>query len=242
MPIERTAELPVTASVSDRRGRVQLRSVAGFLADVAGDHAVELGFGREDLGEDRTWMLSRLRIEADRWPRFGERIRVRSWPSGMHGLFALRDFELLDGNGKRWGLATTSWMVVDLKLRRPGRIPESLRGYKDQCPPSVLKGFVKLKRPATNLPKSPSPSAPMPVRWIDADLNGHANLACYVGWAVEAHDHAFLDAHEPAQLHMEFRAEAQPGDRVISVTDGVTQSLLRERDDTELARLRLEWR
>ena len=53
---------------------------------------------------------------------------------------------------------------------------------------------------------------------------------------------AFLDAHEPAQLHMEFRAEAQPGDVVFSTTDGVTQSIVREEDGAELARVQLEWR
>ena len=101
----------------------------------------------------------------------------------------------------------------------------------------VVDGFKKLKRP-----QDAEKSEPMAVRWIDADMNGHANLACYVGWAVEAHDHAFLDSHEPAQLHMEFRAETKPGERVISVTDGVTQSLIRESDGAELARLRMEWR
>jgi medium-chain acyl-[acyl-carrier-protein] hydrolase len=237
MAIERTAELLVSASVSDRQGRVQLRSVARFLADVAGDHAVELGLGRAELGDSRAWMLSRLRIETDRWPRFGEVIRVRTWPSGMHGMFALRDFELLDGAGERWGLAKTSWMVVDLELRRPARIPETLGQFEGLCPPPVLDGFKKLKRP-----QDAERSEPMAVRWIDADMNGHANLACYVGWAVEAHDHAFLDSHEPAQLHMEFRAETRPGERVISVTDGVTQSLIRESDGAELARLRMEWR
>jgi len=204
---------------------------------VAGDHATELGFGRDGLGENRTWMLSRLRIETERWPRFGEVIRVRTWPSGMHGLFALRDFELLDGAGKRWGVAKTSWMVVDLELRRPARIPDSLRLLASQCPASILDGFHKLKRP-----KSAAKSEPIAVRWIDADMNGHANLACYVGWAVEAHDHAFLDSHEPAALHMEFRAETRPGEYVTSVTDGVTQSLLRDSDGAELARLRLVWR
>jgi len=237
MDIVRTAELIVSASVSDRQGRVQLRSVASFLADVAGDHAVELGFGRDELRENRTWMLSRLRIETTRWPRFGEVIRVRSWPSGMHGLFALRDFELLDGAGERWGVAKTSWMVVDLELRRPARIPDTLGYLAGQCPPPVLDGFQKLKRP-----RSATGTEPIPVRWIDADMNGHANLACYVGWAVEAHDHAFLDSHEPVALHMEFRAEAQPGDMVSSVMEGVTQSLLRKSDGAELARLRLEWR
>ena len=236
--LSKVQDFIVTAAVSDRHARSHWRGLTGFLAEVTADHANELGFGRNALGDGKTWMLSRLRVETDRWPRLGDVVRIRSWPVGLKGPFAIRDYELLDPNGEPWGLASSAWMAIDMERRRPIRIPREIFNFEQpDLPPPVMDGFRKMPRV-----KETSRSERTRVRWTDADMNGHANLGCYVGWAVDAHDHAFLDAHEPAQLHMEFRAEAQPGDVVHSATDGVTQSIVREEDGAELARVQLEWR
>ena len=52
--------------------RLNLYSLFNYLQDIASDHAVKLGFGRDDLmRENRFWVLSRMYAEIDRMAIMG---------------------------------------------------------------------------------------------------------------------------------------------------------------------------
>lgn len=216
----------------DGLGRARLRTITNFLQEAAVRQAIELGVARGQMSSDLTWMLSRLRLEMERWPRWENEVTVRTWPSGLDRLFALRDFELADG----WGVATSAWLVVHVAKRRPVRIPEQIQALRPVDPRRVLVGFEELPEP-----EGARYEASFPVRWTECDMNGHANQASYVGWAVDVLPEEFLAAHRPASLEIEFRAEARPGDVVVSRASGEVHSLRRERDGKELARMRIRW-
>jgi medium-chain acyl-[acyl-carrier-protein] hydrolase len=216
----------------DGLGRARLRTITNYLQEAAVRHAVELGVARGQMASHLTWMLSRLRLEMARWPRWGDEVVVRTWPSGIERLFALRDFELAAG----WGAATSAWLVVDVAKRRPVRVPEEVQALRPVDPKRVLEGFAEIPEA-----ESARYEASFPVRWTECDMNGHANQASYVGWAVDVLPDAFLAAHRPASLEIAFRAAARPGDVVVARADGELHSLRRAADGKELARLRIRW-
>jgi acyl-ACP thioesterase len=215
----------------DGHRRALLKTLTNYLQETAIRHAIELKVARGQMEEHLTWMLSRLRLEMKRWPHWGDEVEVRTWPSGLKGLFALRDFEL-----KGWGVATSGWVVVDVHKRRPVRVPEAVKALRPENPERALVGFETL--PA---PEPVQYAASFAVRWTECDMNGHANQASYVGWAVDVLPDEFLAAHRPTSLEIEFRAEARPGDVVVSESDGSNCILRREADGKELARLRIGW-
>ena len=112
---------------TDPTGLASVATVCNYLQEVAGNHAFRLGLSVEHLHERRlTWVLARLRVLVDRYPRWREEITVETWPSGIDGLLGTRDFLLLDDDGERLARATSGWMVIDVDRRRPVRMPESV--------------------------------------------------------------------------------------------------------------------
>lgn len=226
----------------DGAGRAQPCSITNFLQEVSVRHAIELGLGRDDLGDDRTWMLSRLRVEMERWPVWQEEVVVRTWPSDVDRLFALRDFELSDGSGARLGGAISAWLVVDTKKRRPLRLPADVKALRPSDAPRAMQGgFDEL--PAV---ETPAGRAEFGVRWHHCDFNQHLNQTHYVAWALDLVPSEVLAASWLHSLEIEFRAEARPGDRVASVWEGRGEGEFLHRlehadDGRELARLRSRW-
>ena len=81
-------------------GRLNLYSLFNYLQDIASDHAVKLGFGRDDLMRDnRFWVLSRMYAEISEWPKWEDNIIVKTWPAGTDKLFALRNYEVTFPDG-----------------------------------------------------------------------------------------------------------------------------------------------
>ena len=59
--------------------------------------------------------------EAYTFPRCGDTICVETWPKGTNGIFALRDFHILNENDKIVVAASSTWIVINLINRRPQR-------------------------------------------------------------------------------------------------------------------------
>lgn len=106
----------------DSEGRAHLVSLLNYLQDAAGDHAALLGFSiTELLKKNQTWLLSRYHFKVLRYPSYGDKVMVSTWPSATQGIFALRDFELADEKGQVFLVATSSWILLDLgKSSRSG--------------------------------------------------------------------------------------------------------------------------
>jgi len=76
-------------------GKLNLYSLFNYLQDIASDHAVKLGFGRDDLMRDnRFWVLSRIYAVIEKWPVWEDTLVVNTWPNGTDKLFALRTIRI----------------------------------------------------------------------------------------------------------------------------------------------------
>ncbi len=232
---------------SDFDGRARLVSLLNFLQDAAGDHASLLGWSVMDLiKKNMTWVLSRYHVRVRRYPAWGERVDVATWPSGRHGFFALRDFDVTDGDGKPVLAGTTSWMVLQTERRQPVKLDD------------ILTSKFILDRRAL-----PDDFEPLPV--IEAadrevafrvemghlDLNKHVNNAVYVQWAIEAVPEEVLSRRRPVEVEVSYRAEAFFGDTVTSRVRSVPPAgpepvfhhqIANSSTGAELARLRTRWR
>jgi len=247
-------EFAVHTYESDLEGKARLVSLLNFLQDAAGDHAALLGWSVTDLWKkNMTWVLSRSHVVVRRYPAWGERVAVLTWPSGRHGFFALRDFEVSDGNGDTVLVATTSWMVLDLVSKQPLKIEEIL-------PSDFLLAKRSLPDDFTPLPVLAGAEREVPFRVETGhlDLNRHVNNAVYVQWALEAAPEDVLTRRRPVDLEVSYRAEALYGDTVLSRVAAAPapvpaeagdspgsvflHQIVNARTGTELTRLRTGWR
>ena len=164
----------------------KLRSwvVFDYLQDAAGRHADLLGVGLKQLRKsDLSWVLSRIRIQMDAFPEYGDTIKITTWPSGFDRLFAYRQFEITSAEtGKRFCVAGSAWLTLNPENFRP----VSPQKYLTGLPQWEYDGEVFFQ--GETLGKITSPEnmgGNMPHRVSSAmvDYNRHLNNAYYAMFA-----------------------------------------------------------
>lgn len=220
-----------------------LPALAGYLQEVAGLHAAEMGCGMEDLmGRGLTWVLLRQRIEIARPARLGDLLEIATWPSGVERLAALRDFEVRRQDGTPVARAATQWLVVDLARRRPVRPDKVLDEPFRRDGNHVFPDF------GSDLPDPAGWEAEraLEIRYRDIDRNLHVNNAAYVGWAIESVPYETWRSCRVAAVEAHFLAEARHGGGVLARSSRLDAHRLLHgvfgaQDGKELARLRTTW-
>jgi len=237
---------PVSYHELDIHGNLRLVTILNYMQDIAGVHASRLAVSVADLRPGGlTWVLSRLHLQMERYPRAEEMVRVSTWPATRQGLFTCREFELYDGNELCVGRASTSWALLKITTRRPVQLEEHL-------PPYPLMPRRALDDDFSALPAfTESSTTDMKFRVLrdNMDINHHVNNTVFAGWAMEAVPDE-IAAGSLAELEIAFRAEAVYGETVVSrctvMEEGETPCCLHQivnnRDGKELARLRSRWR
>ena len=180
--------------------------------EAAGQHAVYLGFGYDDLIATNTaWILSRVHVEFVDAPKWRENITLRTWHKGLNRLFFLRDFILTDDEGRERVKATTSWLVLNLETRRLVRDPK-LMEEGTVC----LDNVIETPADKVVMPKDADPQYVMDyhVAYSDVDMNGHTNNAMYMQWAMDAVDYDIASTRPVKWFTINFNHETKPGDVV----------------------------
>jgi acyl-ACP thioesterase len=228
-------------------GQVTIQSIFSYLVEGAGNHAVKLGVSLDDLfAQGQTWVLSRLHLKMDSFPRWPGTIRLETWPSGRKQLFALRDLRLSLVDGPQLGVACTSWMIIDWRSRRPTRIPAHYDDFVDPARGRALASdFHTLPKPERS-----DGEATFQVRWSDLDLNQHVYAAHYLNWAIESIPEGVRRQYHLSELEVAYRAECVYGDKVTAwcqVTDigndyRIIHNLQHSKTGKEFTRLVTHWR
>lgn len=228
---------------TDQRGFARPVALLNYLQAIAGDHAALLGVAVADLRKSgHTWVLSRIHLTMERYPRGGNSVRIKTWPATRESLFTVRDFELYDMAGGVLGRATTSWAVLNLETRRPVQLFEVLPTYPLNPERALNDAFNALP-----VFETPEYELRLPVLRGDLDINRHVNNTVYAGWALETIPEEIDAICYLADIEIGFRAEALYGDNIIVSTAktadeyGFVHCIKSEGDGRELTRLRTRW-
>lgn len=197
---------------TDAAWRLKPASFMNLAQEAAGNHAVFLGFGYDDLIKTNTaWILSRVHVEFIDTPLWREDITLTTWHKGLNRLFFLRDFILTDKDGKERVKATTSWLVMNLETRRLVRDP-GLMEDGTVCTENALE------TPAdkVQMPKDMEHEHVMDhvVAYSDIDTNAHANNAMYMQWAMDAVGYELTSTRPVKWFTINFNHETKAGDAV----------------------------
>lgn len=206
----------VQAHEADARGAASVGTICRYLQDIAALHANAIGYGFEEMqSQSYLWVLSRLTLEIDRFPMWGEQLEIETWPSGTDRLFALRDWIIYAvGAGPTrevLGRATSAWVVLSSERRTPVRI-EKVSGRMDVIEDRRAIAATPPKLPAF---ESASWSRPIDAGYSDLDLNGHINNVRYVEWLIDALPLEHLMSRRLRRLEVNFLGEGGANDRVL---------------------------
>ena len=200
----RTYEREVVPGLGDATGsgRVRLDAIARWLQDVAYADILDAG-----LAARGAWVVRRTRLRVEAFPCFGEPVTIRTFCSAAGRLAAERRTSVLGGTAAVEAVAL--WIHVDTETLRPLRLGEEFQEvYGDSA--GSRKANFRLGHPE---PPAEASRTAWRFRAADVDVAGHVNNAAY--W--EAVEERFLHRPEPqsADLEIEYRDPAQPGDAVI---------------------------
>ena len=212
--IKYTKDLTIQCYETDASWRLKPASFMNFAQEAAGNHAVYLGFGYDDLIASNTaWILSRVHVEFVDTPKWKEDITLTTWHKGLNRLFFLRDFILTDKEGRTRVKATTSWLVLNLETRRLVRDPKLMEDGT-VCTENVIETHAD----KVQMPKDIEAIHVMDhvVAYSDVDMNAHTNNAMYMQWAMDAVDYDIASTMPVREFTINFNHETKPGD-VVSI-------------------------
>ena len=228
--------------------RVTLYSMFNYMQDIASDHAVLLGFGRDDLlKKNQFWVLSRMYAEITQWPSWGDKIIIRTWPNGTDNIFAMRNYELQFPDGRMIASAVSSWLIIDRTTKKIQRPDGLLSQYNDSnlLIPTSARNPEKLHESAEN----GNSAAPFRVKVSDLDVNLHTNNANYIKWICDSYDLNFTMNHLPCSAEINYLAESMFDDEIFIISSQdvenksiVNHSVIRIHDNKELCRIRIIWK
>ena len=199
---------------TDASWRMKPAAFMDLAQEAAGLHAVELGFGYDDLIKSNTaWILSRVNIKFVDTPMWRDDITLQTWHKGANRLFFLRDFIVTDSEGRERVKATTSWLVLNLETRRLVRDPK-LMDENSVC----TENIIETPADKVMIPKDASMELALEhtVAYSDVDMLGHTNNAMYMQWAMDAVDYQTAATTPVKEVLINFNHETKAGD-VVSI-------------------------
>jgi acyl-ACP thioesterase len=187
-------------------GRIRLDGLARWVQDLAYADVDDA-----QVADESVWVVRRMRICVERFPRFGEDVDALTFCSGYGRLWAERrvDFHSASGSVQVTGI----WVHVNPKTRLPAALPESFdRVWAESAQGRKVKARLRHASPVGD-----EAAREWFFRRSDADIAEHVNNAAYWEPIEETiGDPASYDAE------IEFREPAQPGPARVLSGDGVT--------------------
>lgn len=207
-----THEYIIPNFLCDQHDTLTMWGVARLFQEVAGLHVDYEGVGFSTLiREGKAWVLCRAFYEVDRLPHEAEQIKLKTWSRGTDGLFAFREFQMFDSQGRLLVSSTAYWAVIDIESRHVMRIQDMMSRFESH--PEYATSCETL--PRLRMPKGIEVPAvaQFPVRPSMLDHTGHVNNAEYVKWIFDyLPEKDYQEA--PFRFKIEYLLETKPSEDV----------------------------
>ncbi|HDQ41043.1 MAG TPA: hypothetical protein ENN39_08470 [Desulfonatronum sp.] len=206
-----TEQFCIRTHEADMNGLARLDALFCCFQEAAGHHAQNLGVGRKELHRQGCfWVLSRCRMQIDRYPTWGQDIVVRTWPRGVKRLFALRDFQFLSVDGELLGTGVSAWLILDQDKHRPMRPDPFLQDIPPTNEAPVAGNVLDKQSNRLDLKELRR----FAVRYSDLDVNRHVNNAAYVRWILDSFDAKKHDRFHIASIRIDYLSETILGESI----------------------------
>ncbi len=212
----------------DAHKRMTAPALLRILNEAAMQHVLKLKLSVLDLEPHQIgWVLLQLEIHINHLPVLGERIQIRTTPSGFERAFTYRDYYVLDEDGNVLAKGSTTWILMNIETRRPTRIPDWITVRMPEMP----RPDDCLERPGSALSAMDSVDFQQSHRvgWYDLDFNWHLSNTHYLGLLLDSVPASFLRDHFPSKLLIHYKLEAQLEDELVSETKEISAELYRHR-------------
>ncbi|MDE6523297.1 MAG: acyl-[acyl-carrier-protein] thioesterase [Muribaculaceae bacterium] len=203
-----TRKYYLSAAECNAQQEMSLPLLAQKLIDVATEHANILEIGNPSMpSPDMGWVLSRLTVEMDRYPRENTDYSITTWVEDWNRHFSRRAFSISDADGNILGYARSIWMVLNTSDRSNAGLsglnfnPEWISDI--ECPIPMQEKHVRIE-PDGN-------ESVYRFKYCDIDFYRHVNTVRYIDLLLNQFDMQTYDANIVNRLELSFLHEASYG-------------------------------
>ncbi len=202
----------ITSADADFCRQLKVSSLIDLFIQTAWKHAEIMGYGVKNMDESGlAWMLVRLHVKIDSLPKWNEQLSITTWPKGIRRLFYLRDFLVHNEKGETIVKATSEWLMIDIRAKRPKlKDPESI-AFKMNIGLHALENEIA----ALESPDKTTENFEFSARYSDLDLNRHVTASRYIDWMFDTFDCAFLENHKCRELILNYLHEISFNEKVL---------------------------
>ncbi|WP_395066098.1 acyl-[acyl-carrier-protein] thioesterase [Flavobacterium sp.] len=184
----------------------------------AATHSEVGGISFSDMQEfNQAWVLSKMRVEIVRLPRWKEIVTVKTWIKSLENSRSTRCLEMYIGDDKIVG-CETFWAVFNTETRRPEGLAlphEHFEKFPDDD--ATEKSYSKI-----NIKDEFEVVAERKVLLSDLDIVNHANSVKYLEWCLDCVDFKILLKQELLAFEMNYLKEVSLNE---TVTIGKNESI-----------------
>ena len=226
----------------DQTGFLRLRTLFNLFQDLADDHANVMGVGYHFCKEHGIgWIGGAYHVRIHQMPKWEDRVRALTWPSGSTAVTGIREFQMCSEKGDVLIDASSQWVLIDTQKFRPVSVAKYIGSYEVIPERGVEVGFEKLP-----ILERIDYETDEIVRYDDIDINGHVNNAVYPAWTLDAVPVEFLKENALQELKIQFKKPALLSDFIhiqTQIKPGHTFHVITNRDGSvEFARVEMKWR
>ena len=200
----------ITSYQVDFQENIKPTNLMQLFQEAAGNHAQHLGAGYDALVKEKLfWALSRIRVEINQLPKWGEEIHIETWPCSLVGPFFRRDFIFYNNNKEVICRGVSGWLLLSAETMRPQR--------SDRL--TIELPFNEGKFALDTFPERLNGQAETPVfskkiLYNEIDVNNHVNNTRYLDWVMDCFDSDYYRMHRLKSFTLEFLGEMHWGDEV----------------------------
>lgn len=241
--IKHQKEFAIHSYETNRYGNASLSSIFNFLIEIAWEHAQVLDWGFDALKRNNYfWVLSRMYIKIEKYPRWQDKVTVKTWPTGTESIYAFREYEVINPEGEVIIRASSAWLILDLdtkRIIRPDSLSDSFQKFAQHKICRYPDRF-KANGKAEDLQFSP-------VLFTDLDINQHFNSVKFVERALNFYGIDFLNENIVSEIEVNYLKEGMPEDSIavslIQISENEDMvSLVRESDQIDLCIMKITWK
>ena len=177
----------------------------------AATHSEVGGISFSDMQKfNQAWVLSKMRVEINRLPKWKEIVTVKTWIKSLENSRSTRCLQLYVGDEKLVG-CETFWAVFNTKTRRPEALAlphEHFEKFPNEN--ATEKSYAKI-----NILQESETVAEHRVLLSDLDIVNHANSVKYLEWCLDYVNSELLLNQNLNAFEMNYLKEVSLHDSII---------------------------
>lgn len=190
----------------DTNLKISAQRLIDYLQESAVRHSNWAGYSMDWFMEQmKGWIILNWDLKIFDYPKWNEKITVKTWPCLFKGILGYRGFEITSNN-KIILQAFSKWVYTDLQKRRPVLPPKGMTERYGILKPEPFQSDFKILLNSDFIKINTSN---LKVTRRDIDTNLHVNNISYIEWVIDCIPDNIYDSMIIQNIKINYKKECR---------------------------------